>query len=269
MDRVKRVIFEQTGRDCSCFHEDFFAKTIENRIKKRRIRDQVAYIAKLQSDPWETGQLLEALLVSYSEFFRESFAFWSLAKQIIPNILIKKGMNHEIRIWSVGCSTGQEPYSIAMAAKNWMRQSGVEIKLRIFASDLSTAALERAKEGIYNRSEIKQLRISDLDRYFEKKGEKYVIDSEIKDLVTFSVYDIMDPNTICPVESIYGSFDVIFCRNLLIYYRPEWQKRVLKKLERAMAGDGYLITGEAETGVVEKWLPHRSVTMAGAIYHAK
>ena len=266
MEKIKQYILEKFGRDLFCFHEDFFRKTIDKRMESTGICDLDGYFQRIKKDRMESELLMDALSIPYTEFFREPFAFLSLSKQILPEIIHRKGFNHEIRIWSVGCSTGQEAYSIAMTVQKLMDKTGNAIKLRIFASDISDAALQRAQEGCYSRAEVKHLSLEDLDRFFEKNGNHYTVCSQIKEQVKFLSYDILDTETICPIESIFGGFDLIFCRNLLIYYRPGWQKMILEKLQKSLAADGYLITGEAEAGTVKKWVPQSSLEMTGAVF---
>lgn len=267
MERVKAYIWEEFKQDLSCFQDEFLSKTLEKRMVETGVRNVGAYLERLNGDPGEGEKFLDALFVFYSEFFREPFAFWSLAKRIIPEIIGRKKSKREIRIWSVGCSFGQEPYSIAMAANEIIRQSGEAIKVRIFASDLSDQALDYGRKGCYQRSDLKQLNLEYLDRYFLKTEEGYRVSSEIKEMVTFLKYDILDADTICPVESIFGGFDIIFCRNLLIYYKPVCQKIILNKLHLSLTPGGYLITGEAEAGMVEKFLRHQPLALTGAVFH--
>ena len=266
MDRIKRIMMEQVGQDLSCFHDDFLEKTIEKRLLDLGLRSLAEYEERLRWDHAEVEKFIQASHVFYSEFYREPFSFFSLTQSMLPEIISRKKEGQEIRIWSVGCAIGQEPYSIAMEAHRLIEQSDKDLKLRIFATDISETVLERARLGRYQRADLKKLSLESLDQHFHRVGNDYEVNENIKDHVDFIRYDILDKETICPVESIFGGFDIIFCRNLMIYYRPDFQRRILEKLKQALATDGYLVTGEAEKGIVEKWLRAKPFTYTGAAF---
>lgn len=266
MDRIKQIMLEGHGADLSCFHLDFLRKTMEKRMGERGCTSYTDYEVILRIDESEGYTLMQALHVDYSDFYREPFAFFSLSQTILPDIISRKNENQEIRIWSVGCSQGQEPYSIAMEASRLIEQSGKSVRLRIFASDLSEADLKKARLGRYQRDQVASLSLRLLDRYFTKTGSVYEISDDMKERVRFTRYDVLDPETICPIESIFGGFDIIFCRNLMIYYRPECQYRILDKLKKNLAAGGYLITGEAEKGIVKKWSAAKALSYPGAVF---
>ncbi|BES63927.1 protein-glutamate O-methyltransferase CheR [Gottschalkiaceae bacterium SANA] len=266
MERIKDYFKVHFDKDLSCYQEEFLKRSIEKRMAENGIDNEALYAAKLENNQEEAECFLSALSVYYSEFFREPFAFWYLEKHIIPEIMRKKKQGQEIRIWSVGCSIGQEPYSIAILLNEMIQRSKIDINVRIFASDISGTLLERGRLGNYSRLEMKQLKLEYLDKYFTESGDHYEVSPSIKNQVTFLAYDILDANTICPAESIFGEFDIIFCRNLMIYYHADYQKMILNKLERSLVSGGYLITGEAESAYAEMWLKHKPLMLSGAVF---
>jgi chemotaxis methyl-accepting protein methylase len=266
MERIKNYFKVHFDKDLSCYHEDFLKRTIEKRMVENCIETEALYAIELEKNQEEAKLFLSALSVFYSEFFREPFAFWYLEKHIIPEIIRRKKEGHEIRIWSAGCSIGQEPYSIAMLMNEIMQRSKIDMKVRIFASDISEPLLERGRHGIYSRLELKQVNLEYLDKYFTKNGNHYEMIPSIKQQVTFLAYDILDEKTICPAESIFGEFDIIFCRNMMIYYHADYQKMILNKLEQSLVSGGYLITGEAESACAEMWLKHKPLMLSGAVF---
>ena len=269
MEKIKKFVKERMGKDLAAYNSDFLRKTIKKRMIALGIEYEENYSVYLASNKDELSQLLASLTVIYSDFFREPYAFYALKKQILSDIAGRKKSSREIRIWSVGCSIGQEPYSIAMAANEFIQTNDIDNKIRIFASDNAEAVLNRGRLGRYSRSELKHVTLDQLDNFFIKQGDQYEVISKIREQVTFLNYDILDPNTKYPAESIFGNFDLIFCRNLMIYYKPAYQKIILGKLNNSLMAGGYLVAGEAEGANVEMWTSLQSLGMTGTVFQSR
>ena len=171
----------------------------------------------------------------------------------MPRLIENKPQNGELRIWSAGCSTGQEAYSLAMLLENINASKQKKTRYRIIATDISQDALLAAGKGEYNEREIQRVRVKDLKEFFVKSGETYTVCDRLKQHVSFSFYDLLDSRSFCPQESIFGSFDLVLCCNLLFYYKPNYQRSILKKLKNSVAENGYLITGETESHTAAKY----------------
>jgi chemotaxis protein methyltransferase CheR len=186
-------------------------------------------------------EIVEAMATKESLFFRDKIPFEHFRDTIIPALLVARARQRRIRIWSAAASTGQEPYSLAMVMKEMASQlSGWRID--ILATDFSREVLEKAKAGIYSQFEVQRgLPIQMLVKYFTQIGEMWQIAPEIRAMVQFKPFNLLHD---C---SYLGPFDVILCRNVLIYFDQQTKTEVLDRLARVLVPDGYLVLGAAET----------------------
>ncbi|MFP5277574.1 MAG: CheR family methyltransferase [Acidobacteriota bacterium] len=199
-------------------------------------------LVRLRSEPFQAmhGKVLEAMTNNETWFFRDLGPFQALEKQIIPQLLERRARQRKLRFWSAAASSGQEPYSIAMllhshfALPSWTYE--------IHATDISSAILERARLGRYSQMEINRgLPAALLARYFHQHGLHWLIDAGIKQAVTFQLLNLSQP---WPAMEAY---DVIFLRNVLIYFDLETRRKILAKIRRVLQPDGFLILGCAES----------------------
>jgi chemotaxis protein methyltransferase CheR len=187
--------------------------------------------------------VVEAMATNESFFFRDKVPFYHFTSIIMPALLAARRSTRTIRIWCAAASTGQEPYSLAMCLKE-MEGDLAGWRIELLASDLSGQALEKAREGLYTQFEVQRgLPIQFLVRYFKQTRELWQIAPEIRAMVKFRQLNLLSD------FSHLGIFDLIFCRNVLIYFDPHTKVDVLDRLASAMASDGYLVLGAAETVV--------------------
>jgi chemotaxis methyl-accepting protein methylase len=236
----------------SGYETGFLKQAIEKRCLVSGVPSVTEYLIFLLKDEDEARQLFTSLNITYTEFFRNTLTFAHIAHLVLPDILRRKSKVTELRIWSAGCSSGQEAYSLAIQVENQLERLSEKIRYRIIATDISEPALATARQGFYNKEAIGNVKAKDLDRYFVRNGEKYGIDERLKKNVSFSYYDLLDRQSSFPQESIFGNFDLVMCSNLLFYYKEEHQKEILNKLVNALAPRGYLISGETEKPAVSK-----------------
>ena len=188
-------------------------------------------------------QVVEAMATNESLFFRDKIPFEHFRDTIIPALRASRAKQRRIRIWSAAASTGQEPYSLAMALKE-MGPALAGWQTDILATDFSLEVLERAKAGIYSQFEVQRgLPIHMLVKYFTQVGEMWQIAPEIRAMVRFRQFNLLQD---C---SHLGTFDVVFCRNVLIYFDQQTKIEVLDRIGRVIESDGYLVLGAAETVV--------------------
>jgi chemotaxis protein methyltransferase CheR len=187
--------------------------------------------------------VVEAMMTNESFFFRDKIPFDLFRSTIMPALLAARKTSRTIRIWCAAASTGQEPYSLAMCLKAVEREiAGWRIEL--LATDLSNDVLEKARQGVYSQFEVQRgLPIQLLIRHFKQIGELWQIAPDIRAMVKFRQLNLLAD--FAPL----GRFDLIFCRNVLIYFDLETKTGVLDRLARATANDGYLVLGAAETVV--------------------
>lgn len=249
---IVHLMFEKYQLDISMFSSHFLENTILSRMHATNNILPSQYLLHLNETSNEAFLLYRSFTNSYSTFFRNPLAFSILNQLILPKILADKARNNdsEIRIWSVGCAAGQEPYSLAMTLEDLLVRTTESISYRIFATDNSTRELEIAGEGIYDFDSVKSASYEYIKRFFLKTGDFYKVTNRIKDNVEFSNYDLLDVASSSPPASIFGDFDLVMCCNVLFYYKPEIQKSILKKFARSICQGGFLVTGEAESGIV-------------------
>ena len=193
-------------------------------------------------------------------FFREPEQIFALVRDILPELQKQYGASHQLRLWSAACSSGEEPYSLAIALLDCGKISPERIT--IIATDLSLKALEIAKNGIYRASSLRVLEPSLVERYFEQRDQSYYLSERVKKIVQFAPLNLIDSKAIHSL----GYFDVIFCRNVMMYFHRETQKQVLSSLMHALNHDGILMLGHADS-LCE--LPKNFLTMThhGAVMH--
>lgn len=197
------------------------------------------------------AQITESMTTNESMFFRDRRPFQQFRSVVVPGMMEARDLSRRVRIWSAGCSSGQEPYSLCML----LREAGEALAgwtFEIVATDLSPEMLNKAKAGIYTQFEVQRgLPIMMLIRYFRQIDEKWQIDQAIRSMVKFRLFNLLDS------PEPLGKFDVIFCRNVLIYFDQETKARVLDGIADQLADDGVLFLGTAETvlGVTERFVP--------------
>jgi chemotaxis protein methyltransferase CheR len=209
-------------------------------------------VARLETDRTLAKKVTEAMTVNETFFFRDRAPFEGFRNAILPELLKMRAQRRRIRLWSAACSTGQEPYSLAMILDEEARRlAGWSVD--IVATDIAESVLKRAREGVYSHFEAQRgVPMSHLVRYFTKRKDQWAINQNIKARVDFRQQNLMGD------FSHFGVFDVIFCRNVLIYFAPEQKRDVLARMARALAPDGYLVLGAAESviGYSSEFRPH-------------
>ena len=186
-------------------------------------------------------QVVDAMTTNETSFFRDNHPFETLRKSIIPGLIERRAGTRSLRIWSAACSTGQEPYSLAMMLKDSLPILG-SWKVEIVATDLSPSVLERARSGVYSTFEVQRgLAIQMLVRHFDQIEPNWQIKRELRQMVTFRPLNLLED------FSALGQFDVVLCRNVLIYFDQPTKTRILSAIARRIASDGVLLLGGAES----------------------
>jgi chemotaxis protein methyltransferase CheR len=203
--------------------------------------------------------VVEAMMTNESFFFRDKLPFENFRSTVLPALTAARRSSRSIRIWCAAASTGQEPYSLAMLLKE-MQRDIAGWRIDVIATDLSNEVLEKARLGIYSQFEVQRgLPIQMLIKYFTQNGDMWQIAPDIRSMVKYRQLNLLSD------FSHLGVFDLIFCRNVLIYFDQETKINLLNRLARVVAGDGYLVLGAAET-VVGLTDSFRVVTEARGLY---
>lgn len=239
----KELIAEESGIALRDDRRLFLETKLQKRLKATGMTSPYRYY-KLLTEPGgkqELLHLLDLLTIHETSFFRNMPQFRLLKEVALPEVTsrrLKEG-KRSLRLWSAGCSTGQEPYSMAMTVLEFLPVPPLW-DITILASDLSLTALKSAQTGIYPKERVKNVEASYLERYFDQRGEAFAIKDEVRRLIIFTYHNLKHENP-------FQDLDVIFCRNVMIYLaRPE-QLKLIEKLHRALAPGGYLFLGQAES----------------------
>lgn len=245
--QIIEVMRRHHGRDLASFDECFLARSLHKRLAPTATGAWAAYVERLPHDRAEAEALFESLNIGHSEFFRNPLTYALLEQWILPGLVeAKAAAGAELRVWSAGCAAGQEAWSIAMLLEDLAAARGRPVPTRIIATDASEQALALARRGFYLHRAVQNLRVRHLGEYFTPSAGGHVVSPRLRGSVSFSNYDMLDEHSVCPPTSLYGDFDLIFCCNLLFYYRPEVRRAILDKIGRALLPGGYFVTGEAE-----------------------
>jgi chemotaxis protein methyltransferase CheR len=262
-------IMERTGLRISEYDASFLWKTISDRLAETGIETVDAYGECLAENRAEAEALFQSLRIHHSEFFRNPLTFALLEQHILPTLAAttqQAAGRSEIRVWSAGCATGQEVWSIAMLLADLAVARERPQPFRIIATDVSAAVLAEARRGVYDSSAVQNVRLKHLLAHFSAAGETYVVAPGLHAHVDFSVHNLLDERSACPQASLYGDFDLIFCCNVLFYYRADIRQRMLDKLGRALAPGGYLVADEVEREFVANHHGLHAVAPPAAIF---
>ena len=208
--------------------------------------EQLAEALRSRHDAAQIRDVTEAMTINESQFFRDTKPFDLLRDKMLPALLAARGAKRRLRIWSAACSSGQEAYSIAILLQETAALNGWAIE--IVGTDISTDMVERAKAGVYSSFEIQRgMPAKLLVKHFGRAGDKWQITEPIRRAVQFRRHNLLHD------AMALGTFDVVFCRNVLIYFDIPTKAKVLAAVHRQMPADGYLVLGAAETvlGVTE------------------
>lgn len=252
LSHIVDFIKEYSDLDFNGYRESMLERRINKRLPPSASKSMGDYYDYLKSHPEEVDILIDVLTINVSWFFRDSLTFEFLSK-ILDEVIKKKIKGGEkcIRVWSSGCSLGEEAYSAAMIINDILFKEQTNFKQHVFATDIDRSALLAAKKGSYSSDAVKNIKQGQFSAYFSSRGTENELDPLIKKQVSFSFFDLLDKKLISPPDSIFGDFDLILCRNVLIYYDMEYQKIIFNKLYRSLRKDGYLVLGETETPVGE------------------
>ena len=241
-------IYEERGVDFRQYNTDMLRRRLARRLSTTGAKTYLEYTRTLDVDANEYEKLFDDLFINVSHFFRDPLAFELLYKVVLPEMIAYKAQHGEtyIRTWSAGCAQGEEPYSVAILLSELLGEQLKDYRVTIYATDIDRNALNKAKIGEYQESSVLEVKKRFMDKYFSHNGN-YKIRGSIKELVDFSFHDLTSEKFIAPPRSVFANFDLILCRNALIYFSRELQRKVLSHLETVLNKRGYLVLGEAET----------------------
>ena len=242
LEKIIILLRSQTGHDFSLYKKNTIYRRIERRMSIHQIEKISNYVKYLRETPHEIELLFKELLIGVTSFFRDSAAWDALKTQAIPKIIANHPSGGVLRAWTVGCSTGEEAYSLAIVFREVIEtlKPPRNFKLQIFATDLDNDAIDKARTGLYPSNITADVSPERIKRYFEKDERGYRISRAIRETVVFAPHNvIMDPP--------FTKLDILVCRNLLIYMEQELQKKLIPLFHYSLNPGGILFLGSAET----------------------
>jgi two-component system, chemotaxis family, CheB/CheR fusion protein len=238
--QIMVLLRTKVGVDFNLYKQTTVRRRIIRRMVMLQLEDIVNYLAYLKKNKSELDVLFQDLLIPVTSFFRDPATFDILCENILPELINNKPADSPLRIWIAGCSTGQEAYSMAMCLHAYIESNHLKTKVQIFATDLSEKAIKKARSGTYSKKELQGVSEKRLAEFFTKKEGNYQINKGLRDMCVFAVHNfIKDPP--------FAKMDFISCRNVMIYFEPFLQKKVLNVFHYALNEKGILLLGKSET----------------------
>lgn len=264
-DQVLKEVLElvklKTGNDFSMYKRPTLIRRILRRIGFKNFKTLSEYRQYLYENEGEVFELSNEFLIGVTRFFRDEEAFESLERTVIPDIIERKRNNEPLKVWVAGCSTGEEAYSIAILIQETLTAANRTLEVKIFATDLDKNAIDKASKGVYPGKIIDEVSAPRLNKFFEKSANEYKIIPAIRKMIIFSPHDLIkDPP--------FSKIDLVVCRNLLIYFDRELQKRAFLKFHFSLNLNGYMFLGPSENlgeisdhfeEVSKKWRIYKNV----------
>jgi two-component system, chemotaxis family, CheB/CheR fusion protein len=234
------MLRNQSGHDFFCYKQGTILRGIEQRMMINRITSEKEYVSFLERHPEEFARLHRELLIGVTRFFRDRGAFEALNTLVLSKLFEPDRLPDSLRFWVLGCSTGEEVYSLAILAQEHIEACRDQPKLTVFATDIQPEALARARWGVYPPSISKNISKERLDRFFVPHDQGYKVKPSIREPIIFADHSIVD-------DIPFSRLDLVTCRNLLIYLQSEAQERALELIHYALKPDGFLFLGQSES----------------------
>ncbi|MDU0955150.1 MAG: protein-glutamate O-methyltransferase CheR [Bradyrhizobium sp.] len=251
---LRKLLKDRSGLDLSADKQYLVESRLLPLARRANLAGIPELVQKLRSGGDQlTTQVVEAMTTNETFFFRDKIPFDHLRDYVLPALIQARASRRSLRIWSAACSTGQEPYSIAMG----LREYGAALagwRIEIVATDLSQEVLEKSKAGLYSQFEVQRgLPIQLLVKYFTQLGELWQLSADIRGMVQHRQLNLLQD------FSHLGKFDVIFCRNVLIYFDQETKSAIFERMSKMLEADGTLFLGAAESvvGITDAFRPNQ------------
>jgi two-component system CheB/CheR fusion protein len=238
--KIHLLLFNNLNVDFSNYKQTTITRRILRRMALNKIKELKEYTKVLRENATELDLLYKDLLINVTSFFREPQLYEAFPKRVFPALLKDRKSTEVVRIWVPACSTGEEVYSIAICLFEYMSDQAIISPVQLFATDLSDAAIEKARTGTYSKLSLEKVSAGRLEKYFIKQNGQFQIIKPIRDICVFAAHDLLkDPP--------FSRLNLISCQNVMIYLQPEAQKRILQSFHYALKPNGLLLLGKSET----------------------
>ena len=239
LSRIADILRSKTGNDFHGYKQNTFLRRVQRRMQVVQLDDISSYVELLRADKDEAQHLFNDLLIGVTEFFRDKREFEVLEAQVVPKIFEDKGEGQQVRIWVLGCATGEEAYSIGILLREHMAKLESAPQVQIFATDIDGRALAAARVGRYRTSIEADMSPERLARWFVREGDTYCVVKELREMCIFSQHNVIK-------DAPFSKLDLVSCRNLLIYLNGELQNRVIPLFHFALLPNRFLFLGNSE-----------------------
>ncbi|WP_027578680.1 CheR family methyltransferase [Bradyrhizobium sp. Ai1a-2] len=239
LSRIADILRNKTGNDFHGYKQNTFLRRVQRRMQVVQIDEIASYVDYLRQDKDEALNLFNDLLIGVTEFFRDKREFEVLETQVIPKIFEDKAAGQQVRVWVLGCATGEEAYSIGILLREYMATLDSSPQVQIFATDIDGRALAAARVGRYRTNIEGNMSPERLARWFVREGDTYCVVKELREMCIFSQHNVIK-------DAPFSKLDVVSCRNLLIYLNAELQNRVIPLFHFALLPDRFLFLGNSE-----------------------
>ena len=240
LNRILRLVHHRIGVDFTLYKSTTLFRRITRRMLLHRLDGLADYLALLRDDAGEVQALYQDILINVTEFFRDAPCFETLKARVLPKLVADRPRTDPLRIWVLGCSTGEEAYSLAMTISEYAAERGAEVPAQIFATDLNERGIEKARAGLYGKGIARDVSAERLRRFFIESDGGYQVSKGIREMCVFARQNAVN-------DPPFSRMDLISCRNMLIYMEPVLQKRLVPTLHYALKPGGFLWLGSSET----------------------
>lgn len=237
---LKTIIKKKLGFNCDGYKQAHLKRRLAVRLRANNSESYKDYAMTLLNNDNEPEKLKEALTVNVTELFRNPETFEAFYNVGLPELIKTKGDNMTIKVWSAGCSNGEEPYSIAIMLLEFLGYRANKYNISILGTDIDDDSLRNAECGVYKPKQLEKISKERLDRFFIKQGDEYAVADDVRKIVNFKHHDIISGTR------MYG-FDIIFCRNVTIYFDKNLQEELYMKFYDSLNEGGYFLMGKTET----------------------
>ena len=238
--QIYSILKKASGIDFTNYKRTTVLRRIERRMVVTHSVSLASYVKLLATDDEESSILSREILIGVTNFFRDAEFFEKLKQTAVYDIVERTAEQDSIRIWSAGCSTGEEAYSLAILFSEVLEELNVIRDIKIFATDVDARSIEQAGKGVFTESILDDVSSERLAKYFTKKNDQYVISKEIRRMIIFAPHNMLS-------DPPFGKLDLISCRNVMIYFQPVLQRTLFAIFHSALKDNGYLFLGKSET----------------------
>lgn len=260
LQQLLEKIYRERGFDFREYRKTTLTRRMGRRLRATGAVSYEQYAGILGRNPDEYTRLFNDLTINVTSFFRDDPAFTALEEVVLPELLNGRGkQKRDIRVWSAGCATGEEPYSVAILLLEYLRSEAKGWEIRVLGTDVDPRAIDKARSGLFAKADVEGLRPKLLKRYFSGEREEFSVKRGLKRLVTFEEHSLL-------AEPPCTGQHLVLCRNVLIYFSSTLQVRVLKHLYEGIRQKGFLLLGKAEVPVGETRKLFRCVDKKAKLY---